>query len=444
MKIKKISLFMILFAIIFVTGTTAVFMTSAKEKENESIPGIDYKKIDDLKFKDYEKMSVAAYSDKVLKAVDSEEYAEALNKIASNKEFYEKRNIDEKARFFNYVLSPILARNRRYGIISGNIEINNNLYQVEYALNIEILNPEKLKVGEYMNAIESIDSGVNLLKNNLTKKAVKNAKEVSEKFRTGLIKISEKLSNDNLKITLGGISEIEEVSEMVSEKNNELESDEIAVEKVDGKAETRSFKSATKEDYDSLFNALKKPDYKNMKLDDFNKRLAKWASADDDRMRMDRINDDINYENFAVNLTDEEREFVTTTINFSGLENAKKFKALYTKGKEELPVISIGFSEATKVGDGRYESYDCSYSFSYKIKEKDKITVAERDNAVRGFMLAAGKIWSNPEFSDLSKVDKEDIIKKRNETAKEHSGNKVSFNILEDQLVFDKINEIIR
>ncbi|WP_442135006.1 hypothetical protein, partial [Rhizobium leguminosarum] len=78
-----------------------------------------------------------------------------------------------------------------------------------------------------MNAIESIDSGVNLLKNNLTKKAVKNAKEVSEKFRTGLIKISEKLSNDNLKITLGGISEIEEVSEMVSEKNNELESDEI-------------------------------------------------------------------------------------------------------------------------------------------------------------------------------------------------------------------------
>lgn len=444
MKIKKISLFMILFAVIFVTGTTAVFMTSAKEKENESVSGIDYKKIDDLKFKDYEKMSVAAYSDKVLKAVDSEEYVEALNKIANNKEFYEKRNIDEKARFFNYVLSPILARNRKYGIISGNIEINNNLYQVEYALNIEILNPEKLKVGEYMNAIESIDSGVNLLKNNLTKKAVKNAKEVSEKFRTGLIKISEKLSDDNLKITLEGISEIEEVSEMVSEKNNELESGEIAVDKVDGKAETRSFKSATKEDYDSLFNALKKPDYKNMKLDDFNKRLAKWASAGNDRMRMDRINDDINYENFAVNLTDEEREFVTTTINFSGLENAKKFKALYTKGKEELPVISISFSEDTKVGDGRYESYDCSYSFSYKIKEKDKITVAERDNAVRGFMLAAGKIWSNPEFSDLSKVDKEDIIKKLGETAKEHSGDKVSFNILEDQLVFDKINETIR
>ena len=75
---------------------------------------------------------------------------------------------------------------------------------------------------------------------------------------------------------------------------------------------------------------------------------------------------------------------------------------------------------------------------------KATITVAERDNAVRGFMLAAGKIWSNPEFSDLSKVDKEDIIKKLNETAKEHSRDKVSFNILEDQLVFDKINETIR
>jgi len=444
MKIKKISLVMMLFAIIFVIGTAAIFMTSAKEKKNESIAGIYYKKIDDLKFKDYEKMSVTEYSDKVLKAVDNEEYAEVLNKITNNEEFYEKRNTDEKALFFNYILSPILARNRKYGVISGNIEINNNLYQGEYAINIEILNPEKLTVGEYKNAIESITSGVNLLKKDLDKTKVKNAEELSEKFRTGLMKISEKLSNDNLKITLEGISEIEDVSEMASKKNSRIESNEFVIEKVNDKGEARRFKPATKEDYDSLFNTLKKPDYKNMKLEDFNKRLAKWASTDDDIMRMDRINDDINYKNFAVNLTDEEMEFVTTTVNLSGLENAERFKALYKKGNKELVAISIGFNESTKVGDGRYESYDCSYSFSYDIKEKDKITVAERDNAVRGFMLAAGKIWSNPQFNDLSKVDKEDIIKKLNEVAKEHSKDKVSFNILEDQVVFDKINETIR
>ena len=179
-----------------------------------------------------------------------------------------------------------------------------------------------------------------------------------------------------------------------------------------------------------------------MRLEDFNKALTKWASADDG-MRMDRINEDIIYEDFKVNLTKEEKEFVTTTIFLSGLENAEKFKALYTGDKEKMPVISINFSEDTRIDDEKYESYDCSYSFSYDIAGNNKITVAQRDSLVNGFMLSAGEIWSTDEFSDLMKVDKADIINKLNEIAKEHSGNEITFKILEDQVIFDKINEKI-
>ena len=440
MKIKKISVFMILFAVIFVTGTAAIFMTSAKEKDVKDVSEVNYKSIEALKFKDYEKMSVSDYIDKVLKIMDTPEYAENFEKISDDENFYKKRDTDEEAVFFYYILSPLLTRDRRNPKISGYIEVGKGIPTLEYSFGLNIVNPEKLTVGDYKKAVEEIKSEVDSLKDDLTKKDFKNDNELDEVFKTGINKIAKKISADNLKITVEGVSKTENNEDKDEEAEvAEMEKDEKTEEKPVETGEARREEHATKEDYESLFNYLKKPGYKNMSVKEFNKELLNWMGNGND-LSMDRINEDIVYEDFAVALSEEEKEFLTTVF-LSGLENAEKLKALYTGEKEKLPVISVSFSEDTKITDEKYESRNLSYSFSYDISGNNKITTAERDNAVKSFIRAGGKILGSPELDDLPKIEKEDIIKKLKEIAEKYSENGVKFKILDNQVVFDNINE---
>ena len=201
MKIKKISLVMSLLAVVFVVGMAVVFMTSAKKDEGKNITRTDNEKNYGSKLKSYEKMSISEYS-KVLKANDDKE---GTGRLENNKYNY---CYQEKSFFYDIIPHTINGM-WKFGVIEEDVTIDDNSYVLGYTISISILKPEKLTVGEYTESIESIDSGINSLKEELIKKELRDKEEVAKEFKLGLDKLSEKISNENLTITLESVPETE-------------------------------------------------------------------------------------------------------------------------------------------------------------------------------------------------------------------------------------------
>jgi len=95
--------------------------------------------------------------------------------------------------------------------------------------------------------------------------------------------------------------------------------------------EHREYPNGTEEDYRSLLN-LKTADYQSKSVADFNMDLLEWANENYERM--ERVNGDIGYQDFSVNLSSDELSFVALTTWLSGAENGK-----YVQSKEKQEEI---------------------------------------------------------------------------------------------------------
>ncbi|MDE6847324.1 MAG: hypothetical protein K2J99_16380 [Lachnospiraceae bacterium] len=203
--------------------------------------------------------------------------------------------------------------------------------------------------------------------------------------------------------------------------------------------EVREFLAGTQEDYQSILS-LKKSDYEQMSLADFNSALLEWGNEHYDSY--DRINCDVIWDDFRVNLSGEDKEFIVRTVSLSGNENAMAVRSSYTGRPEED--VSLGY-DLTKTPEGDEAQYVwCRMycQFSYHVSDKEKVTVGERDRSVGGMSAGIQEFWEQTDIEDILKMDKGDIIKKLNELAEEHSTENITITIgAEDQIGFERMDE---
>ena len=206
--------------------------------------------------------------------------------------------------------------------------------------------------------------------------------------------------------------------------------------------EVREFLPGTNEDYD-LMLSLKKSDYGKMSLADFNRELLAWGNEHSDSY--DRIECDRIWDDFRVNLSEEDKEFVTRTVRLSGTENAMVVRSLYRgKTEEEAEDVSIGDSLTKNPGNEAPQLTWCQmyYSFRYHVSDKEKVTVGERDCAVGGMLDGIEDFWGQTDIEELLKMDKSDIIVKLNELAKKYSTRNITITVAkDDQIGFECMDE---
>lgn len=206
--------------------------------------------------------------------------------------------------------------------------------------------------------------------------------------------------------------------------------------------EVREYLPGTSEDYDLLLS-LKKSNYKKMSLADFDSALLDWANENYDSY--DRIECDRVWNDFRVDLSEEDKEFVTCTVGLSGIENAMVVRSLHQgKSEEEAEDVSIGDTLTKNPGAEAPQYTWCQmyYVFSYYVKDKEKVTVGERDRTVGGMLDGIEDFWEETDIEELLKMDKNDIIKKLNELAAKYSTRNITITVAEeDRIGFECYDE---
>lgn len=206
--------------------------------------------------------------------------------------------------------------------------------------------------------------------------------------------------------------------------------------------EVREYLPGTSEDYDQILS-LKKANYEKMSLADFDSALLDWANAHSDSY--DRIECDRIWDDFRVNLSEEDRAFVTRTIRLSGLENAMTIRSLYNgKSAEEAEDVSIEGTLTKDPGEGAPQYAWCQmfYLFRYHVNDKEKVTVGERDRAVGGMLDGIEDFWEQADIEELLKMDKSDIMKKLNELAAKNSTRNIRITAAgEDRIGYERMDE---
>ena len=202
--------------------------------------------------------------------------------------------------------------------------------------------------------------------------------------------------------------------------------------------EPRQYGYGTSEEYASLL-ALKTPDYQQMTVADFNAALLEWANENLDGW--DRIGEDAARNDYRVELSAEERAFVTLTRTLSGEENFRMIQSLNTGRPEEDPWFA-GTILSKDTEDGGYGAW-CNlwYQFSYHIADKDRLTIGERDYAIGGIVSAIEAFWNETPLDDLLTLTERDVVTKMVSLADEYSTDLITITIDENQVQFEGMDE---
>lgn len=191
-------------------------------------------------------------------------------------------------------------------------------------------------------------------------------------------------------------------------------------------------------DYASLLS-LKTMGYEDMTLQDFNARLLDWANEDYDRM--ERVNMDRSWEDWGVELSEEEKTFVALTVRASGLENAELVQSSYTGQPMEDPVIEEDLLEKSETVNGGAAWCELFYRFSYHVPDDSQITVGERDRCVGGMIDAIQTYWEATDLDELLQMEENDILDVLMSLAEEYSSERISVSIIAQDIHFEKMDE---
>lgn len=212
---------------------------------------------------------------------------------------------------------------------------------------------------------------------------------------------------------------------------SELDAGKSEQENIQQEQESREYPNGTEEDYRSLLD-LKTADYQSRSVADFNMDLLEWANENYERM--ERINGDIGYQDFSVNLSSDELSFVAVTTWLSRVEN-------YTGQKEEDPSYNQYLPSKTTEENGYGAWCDLFYQFSYHIADKKTFTVGERDYCISNMMNEIQDFWNKTDIEEMLSMTKDDIASKLKEIAAEYSNDNITITIHEDSVGFEKMDE---
>ncbi len=200
---------------------------------------------------------------------------------------------------------------------------------------------------------------------------------------------------------------------------------------------------AGREDYDSLL-ALMKPDYENMSVAEFNDRLLDWCNEDHDRM--ERISEDDAQGAYMVTLKEAEKSFIELTFGLSREENYRLINNLRSGNPQEEQDVRYGGINRSfyKESDDGLAFSNLRYYFCWYISNRKKLTVGQRDSAIRGFMNEVEQTFSAMDLDETLVIKENELVSLLKETAKKYSdatGGLLTIEIEEDNVSIDRLDE---
>lgn len=416
-----------------VLGGGALFVRAGDAQAVQDTPDpsfreADYDMLRALQLAGFEDMTVRDYQEMVWEKTDTPEYREMLERMSASEAFYGQKDDDALAHFLFYVLEPLTAerwQTRDFGgCAQETFSESGQTAMVEYSYTLTIADADVLTVGAYEKAQDGITEGMSRLLEEKSEEELSDADGMQTFLDGAVEQLKGEWSSDALIVDVEYCFQPMEPSEECAGKADMSIEDE----------EPRSFLHGTKEDYRSLL-ALMTPDYADLPLEIFNMKLLEWANENYERM--ERIGEDTATNDFAVELDEEELDFVTRTVLFSGRENGAYVRSNYTGRAEEDPYYQENLPEK---GDG---STWCGlyYQFTYHIADKKALTVGERDRMVGGMVDGVRAFWERTGLDALLRMEKADVVAGLQSIAKENSGDRLTISIRAEDAAFESYDE---
>ncbi len=408
--------------------------TPASTPEMKDIPDDSFSQEDEqkllaLQFEDYQHMKISEFQNKVWAMTDTTEYMELMGRLSRNETLYQRKDSDETAAFLYYVLEPLTAekwQSRTYsGAATSDFPAWKDNATLEYTYTLTILDAD-IMVKDYNDMRAGVKDMMQDILRNRTKEELQNETFMLTELETYVEGMLPDMQTPEVRIAI-------EYAYFPLSTENDNHSNEC----FDGNVELRTSPNGTEEDYCSLLD-LKTADYPNMSLADFNSVLLEWTNENPERM--ERISEDIAWNDFRVPLTDEELSFVKRTVFLSGMENGKAIQSSYAGEpihpyyEEELPQ-KIAVKNKMAAWCGLY------YQFSYRILDKETITVGERDCQIEGMINAIHAFWNNTDIEKLLKMSESDIIQELENMAETYSTDDVVITIDKERIHFECMDE---
>lgn len=461
MKIKKLSLFTAAAGTFLVICITLVFATRAEGKEGGKAEHVkeflgnaytqeEAQMLADLWFEDYENMTVPDFQEKAWNLGDTWEYMDLIERLSNTAMEYEQKEKEEEAdtfwEYFYYIYEPLTAekwQNREFGgCVKKDLATKERPdfpeAVLEYYLTLSILNPRDLTVEEYNDTRLKVTEDLQKFWQERTLQELGDEGTIEEILAAGIKQIETKRSSEKLAVSVDYYFISTDIRNFLMDADEDKEAGERLGE-VDpygeeNEREERQVPYGTKADYDSLL-ALRTPDYEKMTLGEFNDRLLDWCNHNPEAM--ERTGTDAWKENYQVELSEEEKRFVSLTVQLSRFENAAWVTSLQTGKPEEDPWWG-GFDYMEAEGDMWCRLY---FQFSYHISDKSRVTVGERDRCVEGMMARILKFWRETELEERIKLSEEEVARQFEIWAEECSSEAVTVNTDKDQIQYEALDE---
>lgn len=186
----------------------------------------------------------------------------------------------------------------------------------------------------------------------------------------------------------------------------------------------------TQEQYDKVINTLKFKNYENMSIAEFNRKIyAAFNNSDDKASGYDFMEV---YERVMCALPEDDPNaaFLKNTVTTSLGEYAARLNEVYT-GKTVDPDYSVDLEitdNADVFGDQITVRYGWAYyTFTYRILDQDKLTVAARDKFLSDIEKGMRDYMVSGKLSAEDKDGKDKLQKALEDIGKKASGSYISF-----------------
>ena len=399
------------------------------EMPDNSFSKEEYQKLLALQLDGYEDMTVSDYRNHIAKLTDTAEYRDLLERFWKSQILYGVKDTDGTASFLFYVL-PLAGDEWETQNFSEEVRTSNTAdnTRLEYSFSLTILDADTLTIREYNATRLNVIKGMQDILGDKTVEELQNTNSILADIQSDTDNLIKQLETEKMEISIEYAYFPAPIQGIDKENSQSQEGSE---------QETREYSNGTEEDYRSLLT-LKTPDYQNTPIKDFNTSLLAWAN--ENRERMERIDEDTKFNDFSVTLTAEELSFVKLTVFLSGMENGKAIQSSYAE-TELNPYYGEYLPE--KITSGSLDVARCSlyYQFSYRISETETVTVGERDRQIENMINAVQTFWGDMDVESALKMSESDIVKKLEDIAATYTTDHITITINKDQIHFERMDE---
>jgi len=411
------------------TTNSPITTSEPGEMPDNSFSKEEYQKLLALQLDGYEDMTVSDYRNHIAKLTDTAEYRDLLERFWKSQILYGVKDTDGTASFLFYVL-PLAGDEWETQNFSEEVRTSNTAdnTRLEYSFSLTILDADTLTIREYNATRLNVIKGMQDILGDKTVEELQNTNSILADIQSDTDNLIKQLETEKMEISIEYAYFPAPIQGIDKENSQSQEGSE---------QETREYSNGTEEDYRSLLT-LKTPDYQNTPIKDFNTSLLAWAN--ENRERMERIDEDTKFNDFSVTLTAEELSFVKLTVFLSGMENGKAIQSSYAE-TELNPYYGEYLPE--KITSGSLDVARCSlyYQFSYRISETETVTVGERDRQIENMINAVQTFWGDMDVESALKMNENDIAKKLEEIAAIYTTDHITITINKDQIHFERMDE---